>query len=83
MSSFILTSLGLLRAVLIGVKMAIQNGYETVHVLMNAKAIGDFDWEINSIIVDIKLRFSNFAYVELSFIPRILNSVAHLFAKFC
>lgn len=35
MSSFILTSLGLSRAVLVGAKKAIENGYERVHVLMN------------------------------------------------
>ena len=45
--------------------------------------IGEFDWAINSIIVDIKKIVLNFAYFKFSFILRTVNSAAHSLVGLC
>ena len=62
------------RAVPAAIKEAIENGFARVHVLLDAKEVvqaikGNFDWSINP-----KLAL-NFAHMEYSYIPRLLNSM--------
>lgn len=51
-----------------------ENGYASVHELMDAKKMdqvlnGDLDWAINPIIADIKKLVLNFAHVKVLFYP--------------
>lgn len=54
-----------MRAILATIKRDIENGYTSLHMLMDVKEVvqtlnGDFDWAINPIIVDIKKLILNF-----------------------
>lgn len=44
---------------------------------------GDYDWSINSIILDIKGLAVLFYFVDIDYILKILNWQAHMLAKFC
>lgn len=72
---------------LFALKKASCMGLSRIALFLDAKEVidsinGQEDWTINPIILDIKSQCSGFSLVRFFFVPRTMNVVAHVLAKY-